>query len=70
MKTKFAAGDVVVREAYKDSKSAMLRDEMTIVDVVSDEHPICPKVWYVCKDCRGRIVSGLVGVVDECFIKA
>lgn len=70
MKAKFAAGDVVVREAYKDSKSTLLRGEMTIVDVVSDEHPICPQMWYICKNCCGRIVSGLVGVVDECFVKA
>ena len=70
MKAKFAAGDVVVRAAYKNAKSAFLRDEMTIVEVVSDEHPICPQMWYICKDCRGRIVNGLVGVVDKCCIKA
>ena len=70
MKAKFAAGDVVVRAAYKDSKSAMMRDEMTIVEVINDEHPICPQEWYVCKNYCGSIVSGLVGVVDECFIKA
>lgn len=70
MKAKFAAGDVVVRAAYKDSKSAMMRDEMTIVEVVSDGHPICPQAWYICKDYRGRRANGLVSVMDECFIKA
>lgn len=60
---------MVVRKAYQHEKSAFLRDECTIIDVVSDEHPICPQAWYICKDCRGRIVNGLVGVVDDCFIK-
>ena len=64
---KFNAGDVVVRTAYKDSKSAMMRDECTIVAVVSDEHPICSQMWYVCEDYRGRACNGLVSVMDDCF---
>ena len=64
---KFNVGDVVVRTAYRDSKSAMLRDECAIVDVVSDEHPICAQMWYVCADYRGRRCNGLVSVMDGCF---
>ena len=64
---KFHVGDVVVRSAYRDSKSAMLRDECTIVEIVSDEHPICAQTWYVCVDYRGRRCNGLVGVMDDCF---
>ena len=69
MKAKFNVGDVVVRSAYKESKSAMMRDEMTIVAIVSDGHPICPQMWYVCKDYRGHVANGLASVVDKCFIK-
>lgn len=69
MKTKFNVGDVVVREAYKDAKSAFSRDECTILEIVSDGRPFCPQLWYICQDCSGKICSGLVGVMDECFIK-
>ena len=64
---KFHVGDVVVRTAYRDSKSAMMRDECTIVAVISDEHPICAQMWYVCTDYRGRRCNGLVSVMDDCF---
>ena len=69
MKTpKFKVGDIVVRKAYKDEKSTFLRDEQTIVDVVSDGHPIVAQLWYICKNFRGDICNGLVGVMDKCFI--
>ena len=64
---KFHVGDVVVRSAYRDSKSAVLRDECTIVEIVSDGRPFCPQLWYICTDYRGRACNGLVGVMDDCF---
>lgn len=67
-KPKFNVGNVVVREAYKNEKSAFLRDEQTIIAVESDEHPICAQMWYVCEDGCGRRRSGLVGVMDDCFV--
>lgn len=68
METKFKAGDVIVRRAYKKMKSPFLRDEMRVMDVVSDGHPICPQMWYVCEHCSGRIDFGIVSVVDEAFV--
>ena len=70
MKAKFKAGDILVRAAYKNKKSAFARDEMKVLRIVSDNHPICPQLWYICEDYRGKRCDGLVGVVDECFIKA
>ena len=64
---KFHVGDVVVRSAYRDSKSAMLRDECTIVEIVSAEQPICAQTWYLWVDDRGRRCKGLLGVMDDCF---
>ena len=66
---KFKAGDILVRKAYKDSKSSLLRDEIEIIKVISDGHPIVSQLWYICKDYKGKIVSGLVGVVDSAFCK-
>lgn len=65
---KFSVGDVVVRIAYKDSKSAIMRDECTINEVVSDGHPIVPQMWYVCTNFRGQRCNGLVSVMDDCFM--
>lgn len=64
---KFNVGDVVMRKAYRNDKSVVMRDEMTIVEIISDEHPICAQMWYVCVDYRGRRCNGLVGVMDSCF---
>lgn len=66
-KPKFKKGDVLVRIAYKNERTAFFRDEMEIIDIVSDGHPICPSLWYICTDCRGKVKNGLVGVVDEAF---
>lgn len=65
---KFKVGDVIVREAYKDSKVSALREESTIIDFISDERPICPQMWYIVRDYRGRIKDGLQGVVDDAFV--
>lgn len=65
---KFQVSDVVVRAAYQNMKSAMMRDECTILEIVSDEHPICAQMWYVCADYRGRRCNGLVSVMDDCFV--
>ena len=64
METKFKAGDVIVRRAYRKMKSPFLRDEMRVMDVVSEGH----QMWYVCEHCSGRIDFGIVSVVDEAFV--
>lgn len=66
---KFNVGDVLVRSAHKNDSCAFLRDEITIEEIVSDGRPFCPQLWYICKDYKGKIVSGLVGVVDSAFCK-
>ena len=63
----FNVGDVIVRKAYRNDKSVVSRDECTIIDFVSDEHPICPQMWYIVRDYRGRVRNGLQGVVDDAF---
>ena len=65
---KFQIGDVVVRASEKNSKSAMMREECTIVRCASDEHPICAQMWYECIDYKGRFCTALVSVMDECFV--
>lgn len=69
MKTKFEIGDVLIRSAYKDSKSRLLRDECKVIDIVSDGHPICPQVWYITIDTKDRQHKGLQSVIEECFEK-
>ena len=64
---KFREGDVVVRSAYRDHASAMMRDECTIVTIVAVGPSFCKQLWYLCKDYRGRECNGLVSVMDECF---
>lgn len=66
-KAKFKVGDTLVRIAYKDSKSALERDEFTITEICRDDRPFCAQLWYVGKNYRGKVVNGLVGVVDSCF---
>lgn len=66
-KPKFKVGDTLVRSAYKNDLSIVSRDEIEIIDIVSDFHPICPSLWYVCVDYRGRVKHGLVCVVDDAF---
>jgi hypothetical protein len=66
-KAKFKVGDTLVRIAYKNDLSIVSRDEIEIIDIVSDFHPICPSLWYVCVDYRGRVKHGLVGVIDDAF---
>lgn len=67
MDAKFKAGDVLVRTAYKNLKTAYGRDEQTVVSVVSDEHPICPQIWYILRDSRGKLGTGLKCIMEECF---
>lgn len=69
MKTKFNVGDVLIRSAYKEEKSKVLRDEMTVIDIISDGHPICPQVWYITRNFRGKIQNGLKKVVEDAFEK-
>lgn len=64
---KFKAGDVLVRTAYKSMKTAKGRGECTVVAVLSDDHPIRPRMWYVTIDADGRERPGLCSVVDGCF---
>lgn len=66
-KAKFKVGDTLVRTAYKDSESAFIRDEFTITEIVCDDRPFCAQLWYIGKNFRGKVVNGLVGVVDSCF---
>ena len=66
-KPKFKVGDVLVRKAYRNDASIVLRDEITILEIVSDGRPFCPQLWYICKDYSGKMCNGLVGVVDGCF---
>lgn len=66
-KAKFKVGDTLVRIAYKDSKSALERDEFTITEICRDDRPFCAQLWYIGKNYRGKVVNGLVGVVDSCF---
>ncbi len=64
---KFKVGDTLVRTAYKESASAVLRDEFTITEIVGDNRPFCSQLWYIGKTFRGKDVNGLVSVVDSCF---
>lgn len=66
-KAKFKVGDTLVRIAYKDSKSALERDEFTITEICRDDRPFCAQLWYIGKNFRGKVVNGLVGIVDSCF---
>lgn len=66
-KAKFKVGDTLVRIAYKNEKSAILRDEFTITEICRDDRPFCAQLWYVGKNFRGKVVSGLVSVIDSCF---
>jgi hypothetical protein len=65
MATKFSVGDKIARTGYEKFAS----ERMTVLGVVSDEHPICPRLWYVTVDDRGDKHNGLVGIVDDCFHK-
>ena len=70
METKFQIGDILVRSAYKNSKSALMRDEILIVQIISDGHPICPQTWYITQNTRdGKIRSGLKCVIEDAFEK-
>lgn len=64
---KFKVGDTLVRTAYKDSESAFIRDEFTVTEICRDDRPFCAQLWYIGKNFRGKVVSGLVCVVDEAF---
>ena len=66
-KPKFNVGDTLVRSAYKNEKSAFLRDEFTITEICRDDRPFCAQLWYIGKDYKGKEINGLVGVVDSCF---
>ena len=66
-KAKFKIGDTLVRTAYKNSKSAIERDEFTITEICRDDRPFCAQLWYIGKDFRGKVVNGLVSVIDNCF---
>lgn len=61
--TKFRVGDRIVRTGYEWSSS----ERMTINEIVSDEHPICPQIWYITTNDRGKKMNGLVSIVDGCF---
>lgn len=69
METRFQVGDVLVRSAYKDSKSKVMRDEQRVVAIESDEHPICPQTFYTLIDFRGKVAHGLQSIMEECFEK-
>lgn len=69
MKTKFEVGDVLVRSAYKDSKSKLVREECEVIDIINDGHPICPQVWYITIDSRNTPRKGLQSVMEDCFEK-
>lgn len=66
-KAKFKVGDTLVRTAYKNEKSAFLRDEFTITEICRDDSPFCAQLWYIGKNFRGKVVNGLVSAVDSCF---
>jgi hypothetical protein len=68
-KLKFKVGDVLVRTAYKESKSKMMRDECKVIDIVSDEHPICPQTFYLVLDYNNKVRPGLKCVMEEAFEK-
>ena len=69
MEAKFKVGDVIFRSACKDCKSSYLREECTVVDIVSDGRPFHPQLWYITVDTRNKVRNGLVSVVDGCFEK-
>lgn len=62
-KARFKAGDRIVRTGFEWCSS----ERMTIDEVISDEHPICPQMWYITTNDRGKRMNGLVAVVDGCF---
>lgn len=66
-KAKFKVGDTLVRTAYKNEKSAFIRDEFTITEIVCDDRPFCAQLWYIGIDYKGKETNGLVSVVDSCF---
>ena len=69
METKFKVGDVIIRSAYRKSSSKLMRDEQKILAIVSDEHPIKSRVWYITRSYKGELCSGLQFVIEDCFEK-
>ncbi len=65
MEAKFNVGDRIARTGYEIFSS----ERMTIDEIICDNHPICPELWYICTNDGGRKSHGLVGVVDKCFHK-
>ena len=69
MQTKFQIGDVLIRSAYKDSKSKLMRDECQVLNIVCDSNPFFTSVWYITIDSKNQTRQGLQSVMEECFEK-